>query len=391
MSFSFIGMPPSSKSLVNRALVVKSFFPKFEIKYNSQADDVVFMKKAITDFSSINCGCAGTVLRFMALRVSREAGVFELLGERRLFERSQDDLIHILRQLGSHVSLSENRLHIVSKGWKVQGDSLSVRTQQSSQFLSALLLSSWGLPFDLFVSFQRPVMSQSYFNMTLKFLKHLGMKIQIHGNELVILKHQKPSLLNYEVEKDMSSAFALASLALVTPGAKVHLKPFPEKSFQPDSIFPLVLNDMGVDLKFQHGSLEFSYQENLKGTSWNLSDTPDLFPVLAVLCSLSLEESLLYGAPHLKYKESNRIEKNCEFFMKIKRPFEKRDDGMRILKVAKISLHELESFEFDCDQDHRLAMAMMVAHRAGYPVNIINKNVVSKSFPKFLDFYHACK
>ena len=387
MSFSFIGMPPSSKSLANRALVVKSFFSSFEIHHNSDADDVLLMKKAIEDFSLIDCGHGGTVLRFMALRVSRQKGSFKLKGEKRLFSRVSEDLIHILKQLGCRVNQEEQSLHIVSEGWKLQGDSLFVRTSQSSQFASAVLLSSWNLPFDLFLSLQGNMVSSSYFYMTLKFLRSLGMKIEKSKNEIVVFKNQKPSVLHYEVESDMSSAFSLAALALVTKGAKIHLKPFSTKSLQPDSIFPLVLRDMGVELKFQHGSLEFSYKKNLKGVFWNLVDSPDLFPVLVVLCSLSLEESLLYGAPHLKQKESNRLDKAFEFLERIKRPFEKREDGVRILEVAQDPFSYLESFAFFSDQDHRWAMAMMIAERAGYPVSLMDKEVVSKSFPQFLDFY----
>ena len=75
--FAFLGKLPASKSMLNRLLLVQSYFPDFQIRGTSLAADVVHMRAALSglhDGSTIDCGSAGTVLRFMALRASRQPG-----------------------------------------------------------------------------------------------------------------------------------------------------------------------------------------------------------------------------------------------------------------------------------------------------------------------------
>ncbi|MGE3388352.1 MAG: 3-phosphoshikimate 1-carboxyvinyltransferase, partial [Bdellovibrionales bacterium] len=123
--FSFVGALPSSKSLFNRALLVQSFAPHLRLVGHSQADDVEAMRRALQQMKShlpIDCGSAGTVLRFMALRAAREPGRHHLYGSKRLFERPQQELNKILSQLGCEVELTEEHLKLRSWGWKMVGD-----------------------------------------------------------------------------------------------------------------------------------------------------------------------------------------------------------------------------------------------------------------------------
>lgn len=100
---SFIGHVPASKSILNRALILQSFGPDLKIYGVSDSDDVVKMKagiKALKDQAIIDCGEGGTVLRFLALRASREKGRHKLTGSARLINRPQEELVKILSQLG---------------------------------------------------------------------------------------------------------------------------------------------------------------------------------------------------------------------------------------------------------------------------------------------------
>jgi 3-phosphoshikimate 1-carboxyvinyltransferase len=100
---SFIGHVPASKSILNRALILQSFERDLKIYGVSDSDDVVKMKagiKALKDQAMIDCGEGGTVLRFLALRASREKGRHKLTGSARLINRPQEELVKILSQLG---------------------------------------------------------------------------------------------------------------------------------------------------------------------------------------------------------------------------------------------------------------------------------------------------
>ena len=121
---------------------------------------------------------------------------------------------------------------------------------------------------------------------------------------------------------------------------------------------------------------------HLKGISCDLNSCPDLFPSLAVLCSLSQGESLLYGAPHLKYKESDRIQVTAQLIQKINRAVQIKDDGLFIKESKGIEWSEEKIF-FDPQSDHRIAMAAALLIYAGINVQIKNPGCVKKSFPEF--------
>ena len=79
MSFYFLGQGPLSKSLLNRALIVKSWFPEFNIEGSSDCDDIKIMESAIHSLDSkkeFDCGLSGTAFRFLVLRLSRKKGNF---------------------------------------------------------------------------------------------------------------------------------------------------------------------------------------------------------------------------------------------------------------------------------------------------------------------------
>jgi 3-phosphoshikimate 1-carboxyvinyltransferase len=145
---SFIGHVPASKSILNRALILQSFERDLKIYGVSDSDDVVKMKpgiKALKDQAMIDCGEGGTVLRFLALRASREKGRHKLTGSARLINRPQEELVKILSQLGVTAKFEKNSLAIESDGWRPQGDTLHVPSHRSSQFASAVLLNAWEL------------------------------------------------------------------------------------------------------------------------------------------------------------------------------------------------------------------------------------------------------
>ncbi|NCN95347.1 MAG: 3-phosphoshikimate 1-carboxyvinyltransferase [Bdellovibrionales bacterium] len=366
---------------MNRALVAQSFFPDLEVIGQSEAADVKHMTEALAQIGSSNvfqCGEGGTVLRFLALRLSREQGEFVLEGSPKLFSRPQEELVHILKQLGVSAVLDSSRLMIKSKGWRPQGDTLLVPCGKSSQFLSAVILSAWDLPFDLFVSPQSLGLSLSYFKMTQQLLMNLGMNFKHWDHDFCVLKNQTISKEQISIEPDMSSCFSLAAVAAIS--GNLLLSDFPPISLQPDHSFIEVLRVMGVPIEISNERLKVTQAEALKPVSVNLKDTPDLFPVLAALCGLAEGESVLYGAPHLAHKESSRIQKVSELLSKIGCRVEEREDGL-VIRPPEGSYRR--NFSFDPEGDHRLAMAAAVLLKSGLEFDLLHPEVVEKSFPEF--------
>src|SRR6478735_11573609 len=96
----FQGDIPGSKSVFNRALIVKSYFPVMDLHGFSNCDDVRHMReglKVLRDRNRIDCGEGGTTFRFMALRVARQKGMHTLEATARLMQRPQSGLLDLLR------------------------------------------------------------------------------------------------------------------------------------------------------------------------------------------------------------------------------------------------------------------------------------------------------
>ncbi len=409
----FMGKGPVSKSLFLRALTVKSYFPSFQIKGDSACDDALHMKTALEQLASsqrrkesptMDCGLSGAVLRFLALRLAREPDLragsprdvlrstskrepcsFILKGQPRLFERPLQELISLLGQLSCETKRGRDHLHINSEGWRLVGDALTVSGARSSQFASAVLLNSWLLPSDLHLSLEGPLVSSSYFQMSLSFLSSLGMKIeparQSGTREYYIPARQKPHKLFFEPEQDMSCLFALS--AMTVGGGEVVWTEWPEQSWQPDFVFPGLLQKMGFKVIQKNHTLKITGALKLHPIEYNIKDNPDLFPVLSALCALSKGESHLYGAPHLLNKESNRLERMARLISKTGRLVTVLEDGLIIR--GPLSDKKIRAFDFDPAGDHRMAMAGAVLKKAGIPIRILNPEVVNKSFP---DFWH---
>ena len=381
--FYFKGSLPASKSMLNRALVALSYEPSVKILGDSSCEDVRLMRQGLADLiwgKPVECGHAGTVLRFLALRASRLHGSHVLQGSERLFSRPQSELMPILGQLGVTAVFDNNSLRIKTDGWRLIVDGLHVNAQRSSQFASAVILNAWGLKFPLHFHIPREIVSESYLKMTVQMMRQMGMRIETNGSDFFIPANQKIGVREYVVEMDLSSAFAVAAMAVV--GGEAHLEGFPEKSLQPDAVFLDLLTKMGASLKLERGTLHVQKSPHLQGVKANLINTPDLFPILSVLCALANSPSELSGVGHLKYKESSRLERTSELLSLMGAKVQATEDFVRIEPASSKNV-PISTVVFNVDQDHRMAMAATVARWAGYPIQVSDMKVVDKSFPEF--------
>jgi len=382
MKFSYRGSVSASKSILNRALIVQSFNPQVKISGDSNCEDVRLMKAALSGFQKgerrFECGQAGTTFRFLTLRLSREPGEWALQANPRLLSRPQTGLFQVLDQLSVEHKISGDSLILQGRGWKPV-DELVVDSTESSQFLSSVLLNAWQLPFDLNINGGNNPVSENYFHLTRKVTGHFGMNILMKGqNDWCVPAEQAPRLETLNVEPDVSSCFALAACAVFA--GELRLENFPATSWQPDAVFRDILTTMGASW-FQEGTLlTVQKSSNLGAISVDIKNAPDLFPVLAVLLARAGGVSRVSGGRHLVHKESNRIENTKKLLDILGRSLQMQGDD--ILIHGEASAFNTTG-HFDPDQDHRMAMAAQVANFGGAQLNILNKDVVDKSFPEF--------
>ena len=381
--FAFVGRLPGSKSILNRLYVTQAYAPELSVRGTSDADDVRGMREGLAALALgkvADVGAAGTTLRFLALRAARVPGRHRLVGHARLFARPQDELVQILAQLGVTATLGPTSIDIAGDGWVPRGDTLLVPSARSSQFATAVLINAWDLPFDLYVSRVGAVVSEGYWRMSVRLMESLGMKLDFWDADFRVAKGSRVTAAAVEAEIDVSSAFAVAAIAAVS--GRATLLDFPERPLQPDAGFVEILRHMGVPITREGGALEVRRASRLNGVAVDLRSTPDLFPVLAVLCALAHGESALTGAPHLGFKESDRLNRVADLVRAAGRVVEVRPDGL-LIRGSTPPAAPGPGLVFDCDQDHRLAFAAATLRAAGFAVDIHQPEVVTKSFPEF--------
>ncbi len=370
-----------SKSWLNRALIIQSYAQGPVPALNSDAEDVLVLKRALSEIPSnkeFYLGQGGTSFRFFCFLISRYPGNWVVKAHPRLLERPQSELSALLSQLGVATEFSSDRVTIRSSGWKIP-DIINCAADESSQFVSALLLNCWNLDRPMNINITGKIVSEDYLKMTTLMLKSFG--LEITGERTIqIPAKQTPIIQSCRPEVDMSSAFSLMAAAVVDGQAEI--TNWVSKSIQPDKIFLKLFDQMNIKYLESATSVKVEKQSNWGPISADLRGSPDLFPVLSVLAALARGTSNLYGAAQLKHKESDRLLKTKELLDMTGFSSELKSDGLIIFGQSSDKAKS-EKVTFDPDNDHRMAMAAGVLKLAGFNIDILHPEVVNKSYVSF--------
>jgi len=387
MSFSFVGDLEISKSWMNRALILQAQQNDIEILGQSTASDVVLLKQALKDFQSgkteFYVGLGGTTFRFLSLFLSRFSGQYKITAEKKLFDRPQNELIDLLNQLGiqSQFNREKEFFEIISQGWN-HPKVIKIKAQDSSQFVSGLVLSAIKLPHDLHIEIAPQMISQDYFKYTVAVMQQAGCAIRYDEQKGIVDIPQQMTLTQKKLtgEVDVSSFFALAVAAVLSGNVK--LTNWNKNSLQPDMQFISIFKEMGLVFESENNFViaQQSLQKNIVA---DLGNCPDLFPVLAVLSAFAPGNSKLFGAKQLVHKESNRIEKTYELLTKCGFQCHKRDDGLEIKGNPQAIYRARDIILFDPDHDHRMAFAAAILILKGFPIQMTEPQVIQKSYQDF--------
>jgi 3-phosphoshikimate 1-carboxyvinyltransferase len=364
--FEFSGELPLSKSIVQRVLLYRSFDrpPSFDTGESLHGVDATTAHRAFGEFASgertLFCGESATLLRFLAVRASLERGPFVLKAGPTLAIRPMNDLLRFLIGIGAEkVQWGQGELKFEAKSWV---DHVRVSAQETSQVASAAWICGTRahrlsrLGFD-------PGVSSGFFELTQQVTRRL--------------EEGAPVL-----EADAGCAFAIGALAAVAGRARMH--GLPKKSLQPDAVGLRILEEMQGRVVWDGQGVTIK-QGPLQKIHANLESAPDLFPVLAVLCAFAEGTSELTGAPHLRYKESDRLDGVSRLLTAMGVDHWRREDGMAVFGNPN---HAKRVFDFDPHGDHRMVMAAYTAQAMGHGIRVRTPECVSKSFPEYLKCAH---
>ena len=399
---------PTSKSLTQRALICSALSKGVSQIINPLiSEDTLLLKSALESVGvnikenkniweiegkypplllekRIYLGNNGTGARFFLALASLGKGSYvEIYGKPRLHERPMEPLIKTLRNLSAHIECLEKEgfLPVRIKESQLISKEVFLPGNISSQFISALLLIGPYLPDGLEIQIEGELISKAYINLTIDVMKTYGMEVKSCENKFKVFPGTYKSI-SYEVEADASNASYFLAIPLILGKGTIIIENYNVLSKQGDVKFLEYIKKMGAEIEVLNSlGVKVRFEGIPKGAEIDLRDTPDLFPTMCVLGAVAKGKTFLKGAPHLRYKETDRIKAMVTELKKLGVKAEELPDGAIIEGTTNFNSALINTYD-----DHRIAMSFAILGLKTGNIKIKNPECVAKSFPNFWEY-----
>lgn len=377
---------PASKSIHNRVKILNALYNlKITVKNPSNSEDSVLLDALLNrDEREINCNNAGTVFRFLTAYYAVKSNGVVLTGAKRMHNRPIGGLVNALKHLGANISYTNQDgfppLNI-SEG-NLDGSSVTIDGQTSSQFISALMMIGPYLKNELTIHIEGEIASKPYIHLTKNLMISLGFSCNINGNEIRTKPYSVSNTIkSVTIEPDWSAVAFWFQIIAFSKDGKVFVKHLKTESLQGDSVLRDWAHCFGLKItESPQGILiEKKCLPELPNTIWDLSQYPDLAPSLIVMFSVFKMNATFIGLKTLKIKECDRILALQTELKKCQVNFIENNDEW-ILDASNFELQE--NTEFENYDDHRIAMAFACLSFIK-PIKMAKPEVVNKSYPDF--------
>jgi 3-phosphoshikimate 1-carboxyvinyltransferase len=332
--------------------------------------------KVIDENIIIDCNESGSTLRFMIPIVAALGIKTTFEGRGKLVERPMKTYYDIFDIQNIKYSNSNGNLPLSIEGNLNSGDFM-VDGNISSQFISGLLFSLPLLHGTSRIILTSDLESKPYIDLTIDVLKKFGIVILNNDyREFIIEGEQKYRATNYTVEGDFSQgAFWLAAGVL---GARVTCTNLKVNSIQGDRAIIDIIKKLGGRINCEDDKI-WAASSKTTGEILDVSDCPDLVPILTVIAALSEGTTQIVNAGRLRFKESDRLKAICRELNILGANIEEKDEGLVIIGKSQLKGGIVDSWN-----DHRIAMALAIASiKCSEPIIIKNSDCVKKSYPDF--------
>ncbi len=260
--------------------------------------------------AAIDCGLAGTVMRFVPPVAALARGPVRFDGDPAARRRPMATALEALRALGVAVDEAgePGRLPFTVAGTgHVRGGTLRIDASASSQFVSGLLLAAARFDEGLVVEHVgAPIPSAPHVVMTVEALRDVGVVVDDADASVWRVDPGPVGALDVQVEPDLSNAAPFAAAAVVT-GGRVHLPGWPQYTTQAGDLLRDLLDQMGADVTLDRDGLTVEGTGDLYGIDADLSDAGELAPTVAALAALADGPSQLRGIAHIRGHETDRL------------------------------------------------------------------------------------
>ena len=393
---------PPNKSYTHRAIflaalsdgksIVKNVLNSSDIKATISAcnafgvevhedNDIITIRNTIgstVQGSMIDAQNSGTTIRIAIAIAALSGGNTILTGDESLKKRPMQPILDSLQTLGVS-SESDGGLPPITIKGKIKGNQVNIDGKISSQFISALLIVAPRLENGLIINIQGELVSKPYIDLTIAIMKEFGVIVNSEiPYKKYVVKHQIYKPTTFTVPSDFSNlALLLASNVLLGDGLEIEISlgNLP----QGDEAIIDILEELGVNVTLNGNIITTKSPKMLTGGRFDLSNTPDLLPALAILSLKSSEPIEIYNVKHARYKETDRIAIISRELKKIGIVVEEHEDGMTLTSNENLSSGELNS-----ENDHRLFMAFSIAAMYIGDCTVTDPDSVQISYPNFI-------
>ena len=328
--------------------------------------------------SMINAENSGTTIRIAIAIAALSGGNTTLTGDESLRKRPMQPILDSLETMGVKTESNDGKPPIRING-KIKGNEISIKGDISSQFISALMIIAPRLPEGLTINVEGELVSKPYVDLTIAIMEKFGVKVTTDEKyKKYHVPHQIYKPTTFSIPSDFSNlALLLAANVLLGDGLtiEINLGDMP----QGDEAIVDILEKLGVNVTLEEDIITTESPILLKGGKFDLSDTPDLLPAIAILALKSKKPIELFNVKHARYKETDRIAIMSRELKKIGLEVEEKEDGM-ILKKSE----EIQSAELNSENDHRLFMAFSIVGMFVGDCTVSDPEAVKVSYPEFI-------
>lgn len=331
----------------------------------------------------VQCNESGSTIRFLIpVGITRENElIFD--GKGKLVDRPLDSYYKIFKEQGLKYETTGGKLPLTVNG-KLKPGNYEIDGNISSQFITGLLYALPLLDGDSKLTINKNLESKGYVDLTLEILKLAGIEIvnndyksfDIRGNQTY-----KP--FNYTIEGDYSQVafWIVAGIISANRDNEVKCLHVNKNSLQGDREIIEIVTRMGANLEI-FDDYVIVKPSKTKGTVIDISQCPDIGPILTVLAALSEGETRIINGERLRIKESDRITSIKTELNKLGGNVAEEGDSLIIQGV--------EGFRggvtVNAWNDHRIAMSLAVAStRCEKEIILEEAESVRKSYPHFWD------
>ena len=326
----------------------------------------------------IDCGLAGTVLRFVPPLAALGVGTVTFDGDEQARLRPIAPLLDALRGLGVEIEGDGLPFGVRGAG-SVTGGAVEIDASASSQFVSGLLLSAASFTEGLSVHHTGPTLpSAPHIAMTVAMLRQAGVEMDDSTPNRWQVRPGVVAARHWDVEPDLSNAVPFIAAAVVSAGT-VRITGWPAASIQPAEAILSILRQLNSVVTQADSYLEVRGPQSYGGFDVDLRDVGELTPAVAVLAALASPGSMsrLTGIAHLRGHETDRLAALSTEINRLGGNCRETSDGLEITATP------LRPGIWRSYADHRMATAGAIVGLKVAGVEVDDIATTAKTLPEF--------